>query len=698
MSGVIAFPFVVLMWLGVVFVGLWLLFKLLAGLGWAVSGVFRGLGLVLTRLFTFVRDEVSDVLRLVGGMLTALLYAPIITLNVVTGKWSSAQHYGQAMERELVASAHALYRVVIGNLARAFGLDQLTAGLEQRLPEAIARAPGGDRPSPRTGEFEGYKVVGSLPSGGSGARLWLAEVGPEKLRQLTAAGHALSKQVVIKSFTLGDGSTLPQIVRESRALEAARKLGLVYEHELTGRRFHYVMPYVPGHDLGIETARLHARAGDQGLEGKALDEALDHAGSLLAILQRFHGEGLWHKDVKPSNIIVSGDRVHLVDLGLLTPLQSAMTLTTHGTEYFRDPEMVRLALRGVKVNDVDGVKFDIYSAGAVLFSMLENSFPAHGSLSNITRRCPEALRWIVRRAMADIDHRYGSAAEMLADLQAVRAAEHPFKLTPASLPSVKGSPELAEALRAAAAVPVGPAAPRTTPAAWSEARTQKGERFTGFKLALGGLAAVVLLGFGAAVFMLGGSMRVVEHSSSRSHPDAPIQHASLGAGPESRFQTSRFVPSSQGRTRSLPASASPASKAAAAAVVLPAGADRRLLVINDLPANAPAAIVGKVTAIVDALRAAGFDVLDERGEEAADEPELALIAEARMAIQLGGPGDVESTVRVQAFLDEQGETVQGVLWFGAGAGPVSFPYLIEADDEALREQLDAFVRQVDAQA
>ena len=69
-----------------------------------------------------------------------------------------------------------------------------------------------------------------------------------------------------------------------------------------------------------------------------------------------------------------------------------------------------------------------------------------------------------------------------------------------------------------------------------------------------------------------------------------------------------------------------------------------------------------------------------------------------MAIQLGGPGDVESTVRVQAFLDEQGETVQGVLWFGAGAGPVSFPYLIEADDEALREQLDAFVRQVDAQA
>ena len=37
-----------------------------------------------------------------------------------------------------------------------------------------------------------------------------------------------------------------------------------------------------------------------------------------------------------------------MDFGLVTPLRSAMTLTTHGTEYFRDPEMVRMALKGVK--------------------------------------------------------------------------------------------------------------------------------------------------------------------------------------------------------------------------------------------------------------------------------------------------------------------------------------------------------------
>ena len=83
----------------------------------------------------------------------------------------------------------------------------------------------------------------------------------------------------------------------------------------------------------------------------------------------------------------------------MTPLRSGMTLTTHGTEYFRDPEMVRLALTGVKVHEVDGAKFDVYAAGAVLFSMIENSFPAHGGLSQITsaarRRCAgsSAERW-----------------------------------------------------------------------------------------------------------------------------------------------------------------------------------------------------------------------------------------------------------------------------------------------------------------
>ena len=80
-----------------------------------------------------------------------------------------------------------------------------------------------------------------------------------------------------------------------------------------------------------------------------------------------------HADLDRGRLEVAHDRAHLVDLGLVTPLSSAMTLTTHGTEYYRDPEMVRLAMQGVKVHEVGGVKFDVYSAGAVLYSMIENS-------------------------------------------------------------------------------------------------------------------------------------------------------------------------------------------------------------------------------------------------------------------------------------------------------------------------------------
>jgi hypothetical protein len=92
------------------------------------------------------------------------------------------------------------------------------------------------------------------------------------------------------------------------------------------------------------------------------------------------------------------------------------------------------------VHQVDGAKFDIFAAGAVMFSMIEGSFPAHGGLSQITKRCPEALRWVVRRAMTDYDKRYATASELLGDVEFVRAAADPFAVRPVELPSMRGAP------------------------------------------------------------------------------------------------------------------------------------------------------------------------------------------------------------------------------------------------------------------
>lgn len=414
----------------------WLLGAIFKGVGWA----FRTIGRLFGHIFACIGGVVAESVRAVGALATAILLLPMALMNEALGRRSASKHYVRAANDELRNSGMSLYRAAIGWPLRLIGLGSLLEGFEARLVEVVTRAPRSDGGSL---DFTGYTVERALPQGGSGAQLFLAHPSAQHKEQLAAQGVTLPDDVVIKAFGLSSGSSLPQMMRENRALEAARRMGLVFEHRSEGDRFYYVMPYVPGDDLGVVTRRLHESSAANGLSDAALAKVVGYSNRLLGILGRFHDAGVWHKDIKPSNIVVNGDQLELIDLGLVTPLASAMTLTTHGTEYYRDPELVRQAMRGVKVHEVDGVKFDLYSAGAVVYSMIEDSFPAHGNLSRITKRCPEALSWIVRRAMAEPRQRYDSAAQMHADLAKLAAAKDLFALRPAELPSMGGA--LAEA-------------------------------------------------------------------------------------------------------------------------------------------------------------------------------------------------------------------------------------------------------------
>ena len=413
---------------------------LLAAVIFLFAKLFGMTILVLRNVFRFIGEEITDTLRLVGAVLASVLFAPLVVLSIVIGRWSASKHYAGAFHAELRSAGRCVYRLAIGNIARLFGVSKALEGVEQRVPEMMAAAPTRDKPSKRAGIFEGYTIIGSLKGGGSGGKLYIAE--PDEIKQAVFAKRKLGEvdQVVIKVFSLQDGSSMPQIVRESRALDSARSLGLVLEHQMTPDRFFYVMRYVPGEVLSVITQRLHSLSSIEGLNNDHLGSVMGYGEDLLVALDTYHNAELWHKDVKPDNIIIDGHgaqaKAHLVDFGLVTPMRSSMTLTTHGTEYFRDPELVRQALRGVKVHQIDGSKFDIYGAGAVMFSMIENSFPAHGGLSQLTKRCPEALRWIVRRSMAEYDRRYPSVATMLADLRVVMAAADPYTVKPIDLPSV----------------------------------------------------------------------------------------------------------------------------------------------------------------------------------------------------------------------------------------------------------------------
>lgn len=402
------------------------------------GGVLSAIGWFLRGLFRFIGGTIGDFAAAVGAILAAIVGLVMTPFLALSGG-DRAKAALAAARRELGVAADAFWNAIVRRPLRLLGLGRALGGLEERLPDAI-RDGASAAPRGEPAAFPGYEVVATLPSGGSGARLYVAEPDAARRRE----DPTLPDRIVIKSFALVDGSELPQIVRESRSLEPARALGLVLDHGLDARRFWYAIAFHDGESLAEAAGKLHLAHPD-GLDAGSLRTVVGWMHDLVATLVRYHAAGVWHKDLKPDNVIVSGGKAVVVDLGLVTPLRSAMTLTTHGTEYFRDPEMVRQALRGVRVHEVDGARFDVFGAGAVLYFLLEGTFPAHGGLSLFAKPSPESLRWIVRRAMADYRQRYASAAEMLADLDAVRNAADPAAVRPADLPSVAASDRESEA-------------------------------------------------------------------------------------------------------------------------------------------------------------------------------------------------------------------------------------------------------------
>lgn len=387
------------------------------------------------RLIRFGYQELRDVLLIPVALLVGVIKLLRATICIVLARWDIVHTEMNSAKRRFVEAYDRTVAVFIDNPLRVFGIDSskqpTLPRYMQQVDSGVVDAAhqhkknfGGKINTPN--KFDGYKVVGTLPPGGSGAKIYIVQP------------INTSSKIVIKCFDISDGSQLPQIVRESRSMEAAKKLGLIIEHHLDNERFWYAMPYHEGDHLGVVTSLLHNTSSH--LNAKNLRTILLYQQTLLQTLREYHRAGLWHKDVKPDNIIVHDGKAHLVDLGLVTPLASAMTLTTHGTEYFRDSELVRQAMRGVKVHQVDGSKFDVYSAGAVLYFMLENTFPPHGGLSGFNKTSPEGVRWVVRRAMSDYDKRYASVEDMLADVETILHSKDISSVRPADLPSMTHEP------------------------------------------------------------------------------------------------------------------------------------------------------------------------------------------------------------------------------------------------------------------
>jgi response regulator RpfG family c-di-GMP phosphodiesterase/serine/threonine protein kinase len=182
-------------------------------------------------------------------------------------------------------------------------------------------------------------------------------------------------------------------------------------------RYYLVMEFVPGEDL-------ERRVRNDG--PFSTHQACDIACQLADALSEAHRNGLVHRDVKPSNVLVTpSGQVKLLDFGLVRRADRRFTEQDYvlGTVDYMAPEQARDA------TNVDA-RADIYSLGGTIYWCLAGRppFPPSESvfraLVDRQSQAPPSLLWIdgvtpqldavVRRMMAtDPSSRFGSAAEVL---------------------------------------------------------------------------------------------------------------------------------------------------------------------------------------------------------------------------------------------------------------------------------------------
>ena len=240
----------------------------------------------------------------------------------------------------------------------------------------------------------GYRIDALIARGGMGV--------------VYRATHlSLERQVALKVISgelAGREGFRERFLRESRL--AARldhpAVVPVYDSREVDGELIVAMRLVEGGDLRrtidregpLQPARAIALLGQVG-------EALDAA----------HAAGIVHRDVKPHNVLVEGDRAYLSDFGLAKALdesgagQSGTSVV--GTAEYMSPEQ----WRGAAV----GPAADVYSLGCVLYEALTGIPPFARKEADTEPEIPEGLDEVIERAAAkDPDDRYPSAGALIA--------------------------------------------------------------------------------------------------------------------------------------------------------------------------------------------------------------------------------------------------------------------------------------------
>lgn len=214
------------------------------------------------------------------------------------------------------------------------------------LQQALAGRPAASSASLAAAGEAGTAVVGETDGSGDEQTAMLPSSRFRRIRRLGAGGFGqvwlamdtkLGRTVAVKVATAHNAETQQRIQREARALASVRHPNCVRIYDilddLDGGGLAIVMEYVPGHPLGDLVRDNRMTDADAARLWHTLAGALNAA----------HGEGVLHRDVKPSNIIIADDGApRLIDFGIARTTGD-VTLTAAGvvvgTPDFLPPEI-----------------------------------------------------------------------------------------------------------------------------------------------------------------------------------------------------------------------------------------------------------------------------------------------------------------------------------------------------------------------
>jgi serine/threonine-protein kinase len=224
-----------------------------------------------------------------------------------------------------------------------------------------------------------------------GPYLILDKIGEGGMGKVYRAVQARSGRVValkiVRPHLISNRTVHRRYQREAKAAAALDHPNIVklFDADEVNGRYYLAMEYVDGIDLA-RMVKQFGRPPESGLP--QYQEACEYVRQAALGLQHAHDRGLVHRDVKPSNILVCGDRalpgtqgkatVKILDMGLVRTIldvdpegpQTELTRdgTVVGTPEYMSPEQAKDS------RTVDN-RADLYSLGCTLFYLLKGHSP-----------------------------------------------------------------------------------------------------------------------------------------------------------------------------------------------------------------------------------------------------------------------------------------------------------------------------------